>query len=193
MDALTEKKVLVSGASIAGLSTAYWMNKLGYKVTVVEIANEPRTAGAAIDIRGTTVAVAKRMGIFEPLISNRLTVDLIEFKEADDRTAGSIVLKNEGEESSNDDIEIERDKFITILVEVLKNDVDFMFNNSITALSETENDIIATFKDGTKRAFDLVFGCDGSHSGVRKIWFGHETEYSYFLNAYFQSPSSINC
>lgn len=31
------KKVLVSGASFAGLTTAYWLNKMGFKVTVVEI------------------------------------------------------------------------------------------------------------------------------------------------------------
>ncbi|MCX6217538.1 FAD-dependent monooxygenase [Spirosoma sp.] len=185
MDSFNEKKVLVTGASIAGLSTAYWMNKLGYKVTVVEMASEPRTAGAAIDIRGTTIAIAKRMGIFEPLASNRLTVDLIEFKQADDSTAGSIVLKDQRGELPNDDIEIERDTFITILIEKLKGEVEFSFNNSITALSETENDITATFKDGSQRSFDLVLGCDGSHSGVRKIWFGHETEYSYFLKAYF--------
>lgn len=33
-----EKSILVSGASFAGLSTAYWMKKMGYKVTVVEIS-----------------------------------------------------------------------------------------------------------------------------------------------------------
>ncbi|MGQ7887340.1 NAD-binding protein [Paenibacillus sp. WC2504] len=33
-----KKTILVSGASFAGLSTAYWMKKMGYKVTVVEIS-----------------------------------------------------------------------------------------------------------------------------------------------------------
>ncbi|WP_267459725.1 hypothetical protein [Xanthomonas euvesicatoria] len=31
-------RVLVAGASFAGLSTAYWMDRLGYAVTVVEVA-----------------------------------------------------------------------------------------------------------------------------------------------------------
>lgn len=63
MELLTEKKVLISGASMAGLTTAYWMNKLGYNVTVVEIANEPRINGAAVDIKGTAVDIVKRMEI----------------------------------------------------------------------------------------------------------------------------------
>ncbi len=184
MELSNNKNILISGASIAGLSTAYWMNKIGYKVTVVELANQPRVAGAAIDIRGATIDVVKRMGIFEQLKAHRLSVDLIEFKNADDITEGSILLNSEGAELPDDEIEIERDKFIGILFNELKNDVEFIFNNSITALNETENDIQVTFKDGQQRAFHLVLGCDGIHSGVRKIWFGHEAEYSHFLEAY---------
>lgn len=185
MESLKEKKVLISGASIAGLSTAFWMNKLGYQVTIVEIADEPRIAGAAIDVRGATVAIAKRMGIFEQLKSNRLNVELVSFKNADDTTAGSIVLKKEDADLSDDDIEIERDKFLNILFDGLKNDVEFIFNDSITALNETKDNIEVTFKNGAQRTFDLLFGCDGSHSGIRKIWFGPESEYAHFMEAYF--------
>jgi 2-polyprenyl-6-methoxyphenol hydroxylase-like FAD-dependent oxidoreductase len=80
MELFKDKKVLVSGASIAGLSTAWWMNKLGYRVTVVEIENEPRIAGGAVNIEGTALNATKRMGIFEQLKANRLHVDLIELK-----------------------------------------------------------------------------------------------------------------
>ena len=185
MEPLKDKKVLVSGASIAGLSTAYLLNKIGYRVTVVEMANEPRTAGAAIDLRGNTIDIVKRMGIFEQLKSNRLRVEMIEFKNADDVIEGSLLLKNRDEEQPDDEIEIERDKFIGILFDALKNEVEFIFGDNITALNETKDDIKVTFKNGLQRAFDLVLGCDGSHSGVRKIWFGHEAEYVHFLEAYF--------
>lgn len=184
MESLKEKSVLISGASIAGLSTAYWMNRLGYKVTVVELASKPRTAGAAIDIKGLASDISKRMGIFEQLKANRLNVEKIEFKNADDISEGSIVL-NEDPESTDDEIEIERDQFMHILFDELKKDVEFIFNNSITALNETQDNIQASFKDGLQRTFDLVLGCDGIHSGVRKIWFGDETEYSHFMGAYF--------
>ncbi len=191
MESLKDKKILISGASIAGLSAAYWMNRLGCQVTVVEIASQPRTNGAAIDIRGGTADVIKRMGIYDELKADRLHVELIEFKNADDTTARSMSTGNEDAELPDDDIEIERDKFISILYNGLKNDVEFIFNDSITALGETEDDIKITFKTGVERSFDLVFGCDGSHSGVRKIWFGEESEYTHFLEAYF-SISTVN-
>ena len=185
MEPFKDKKVLISGASIAGFATAYWMNKLGYKVTIVEIANAPRTAGAAFNISGDTVEVARRMGILEKLKAHRLHVEMIAFKNADDVTEGSMVMQNDGGELPEDDIEIERDKFIGTLFDSLKNDVEFIFGNSITALDETADAINVTFKDGLQRSFHLVLGCDGSHSGVRKIWFGHEAEYAHFLEAYF--------
>ena len=114
-----------------------------------------------------------------------------EFKNAADVTEGSMVLPTEVGELPEDDIEIERDVFMGILYNDLKNDVEFVFNNSITALNETTDDIQVTFKTGPQRAFDLVIGCDGIHSGVRKICFGHEAEYSHFMGAYF-SISIIN-
>ncbi len=185
MKIIKNKNVLISGASIAGLSTAYWMHRLGYNVIVVEIASEPRTAGAAIDIKDDAIDAIKRMGIFEQLKANRLHVDLIEFKNSGDVTEGSILLHNQDAAFPDNEIEIERDKFIGVLFDMLKNDVAFIFNNSITALNETSENITATFKDGSQRSFDLVLGCDGMHSGMRKIWFGEEGQYTHFLQAYF--------
>jgi 2-polyprenyl-6-methoxyphenol hydroxylase-like FAD-dependent oxidoreductase len=182
-----KKKVLVSGASMAGLSTAWWMNRLGYKVTVVEISDQPRTAGAAVDIKGPAADAARRMGIFEEIQSNRLHLELIEFKNTDDITESSVVLTPDSgiELPPDNDIEIERDKFVNILYSKLKNEVEFIFNNSITGLNETKENIEVTFKDGSHEKYELVLGCDGIHSGVRKIWFGNENEYAHFLNAYF--------
>lgn len=185
MESIKNKKVLVSGASIAGFSTAWWMNKIGYQVTVVETAKEPRVAGVAVNIEDAALDAAKRMGIFEQLKAERLNVELIEFKNARDVTEGSIPMPTDINSLPDAEIEIERDKFIGILYKELKNDVEFIFNDRITALSETEAGMNVTFKNGYERSFDLVLGCDGSHSGVRKLWFGPEQDYEHFLQAYF--------
>lgn len=185
MKSYKDKRVLVSGASIAGLSTAWWMRKIGYEVTVVEIAKEPRVAGGAVNIEETALDATRRMGIFEQLKAHRLNVELIEFKNADDITEGSMPMISNIDELPDDEIEIERDKFIGILYNDLKNNVEFIFNDRITGLNETEDEIKVNFKTGPERTFELVLGCDGSHSGVRKLWFGPERDYEHFLEAYF--------
>lgn len=179
------KKVLVSGASFAGLTTAYWMNKMGYKVTVVEIGNHLKMGGTPVDIKGNTVDIVKRMGLFEQIKANRLSMELWEFKNAEGITEGSMILKQPGENLPDDEFEIERDTLLNMLFDTIKDNVEFIFNNSITALNETKEEMVATFKDGSKKEFDFVFGCDGIHSVVRKIWFGSEENYSHFLGQYF--------
>jgi 2-polyprenyl-6-methoxyphenol hydroxylase-like FAD-dependent oxidoreductase len=181
---MKDQKVLVSGASIAGLSTAWWLNHIGYHVTVVELAAAPRTDGAAVDLNAPTVAVAKRMGLYEQLKSHQLGVDRIEYKNTADVTEGTIVI-NDGTEPEGDEIEIEREKFVAVMMSSLKGKVDFLFSDSITGLEETADGMHVTFKNSGSSKFHLVFGCDGSHSGTRKLWFGPEKDYAHFLGAYF--------
>lgn len=144
------------------------------------MAPQPRVNGAAVDFKGDTIDVMKRMGLFDQLKKHRLHVNLVEFENADDRTEGSIPM----EDGEPEELEIERDAFIGILFRNLKNEVTFLFNDSITALHETEEDIAVKFKNGPQRTFHSVLGCDGVHSGVRRLWFGDEAEFAHFLNAY---------
>nr|GFD06942.1 hypothetical protein [Tanacetum cinerariifolium] len=187
MESANDKKVLISGASIAGLSTAYWLTKLGYHVTVVEQASGPRLGGAAINIQGNALASAKRMGVFEQLKAHRLPPMQLEFKNADDVTLNPPSLPEATatpEDDNIEEVEIERDKLVNILLDALPNEVNFLFNDRITGLNETVDAIHVTFKRGAARVFDLVFGCDGLHSGVRQLWFGPESEYACFLEHY---------
>ena len=178
------KDVLVSGASFAGLATAYWLNRLGYKVTVVEIAKDLKKGGTPVNIGKEAKDILKRMGLFEQVQSNRLEMEGTEFKNSDDVTEGSIRPQPDAERA-DDDWEVERDALLDIMFGSVKDDVEFVFNNSVAALDETTNGINVSLKGGLKRSFALVFGCDGNHSLVRKLQFGEEAEYTHFLGQYF--------
>ena len=179
------KKVLISGASFAGLTLAYWMNKIGYKVTIVEIASELKKGGTPVDIKGHTVDIVKRMGIFEEIRKLRIGPERWEFKNADDQTGYRFIVREPGEELPDDEFEIERDALLNMMFEQIKNDVELKFNNSIATLSEIGNTVEVLFNDGSTQEYDYVFGCDGIHSVVRRIWFGPESNYAHFLGAYF--------
>ena len=185
MKSSKEKKVLISGASFAGLSTAYWMNKLGYSVTVVEIAKGLKKGGTPVNIMGNTIDIVKRMGLFDQIGSNKLSMEMIEFKNSDDVTERSIPTHNDGEQPAKVEYEIERDILLNILFEAVKDDVAFIFGDSIASVKEENDGIEVAFNGGSKRSFDLLFGCDGIHSAVRKYCFGDEAEFLYFLEAYF--------
>ena len=80
--ATPNQSVLVSGASFAGLTTAYWLNRLGYKVTVVEIAKDLKKGGTPVNIGEKAKDILKRMGLLEQVEANRLKMEGFEFKNS---------------------------------------------------------------------------------------------------------------
>ena len=94
-------------------------------------------------------------------------------------------LGKRSEQPTEEGFEIERNTLLNMLFELVKKDTQFIFNASVTSMKETGDHMEVTFNDGSMQHFDLVLGCDGIHSSVRKIWFGHQEEYSHFLDQYF--------
>ncbi len=157
------KNVLVSGASFAGLTTAYWLKRLGYEVTVVEIAQGLKKGGTPVNIGEKAKNILKRMGLLEQVQANRLKMEGIEFKNADDVTEGGMRQQVDAARA-DDDWEIERDTLLDIMFGCVKDDVEFVFNNSIAALDEAPNNINVSFKDGSKRSFAL---CSAATATIR--------------------------
>ncbi len=183
--ATTNKKILISGASFAGLCTAYWMNKLGYQVTIVEIAAGLKKGGTPVNILENTINVVKRMGLLDEIVANRLHMTSMSFKNADDVTERLDFHQQNQAERGELEYEVERDFLLHLLYDQVKADTTFIFSDSITWLKETAGQMEVSFRSGATQAFDLVFGCDGIHSAVRKYWFGEEALFSHFLKTYF--------
>src|SRR6476661_10925082 len=60
---MSDTRVLVAGASIAGPALAHWLRRRGAQVTVVEQAPGLRPGGQAVDARGVAKEVISRMGL----------------------------------------------------------------------------------------------------------------------------------
>ena len=157
------------------------MNRLGYKVTVVEVASNLRKGGTPVNIERRSIAVVKKMGLFEQIRANRLAMTTTDFKDSNDVTQ----IQQDRGQLSEDEYEIERDALLDILHDSIKGDVKMVFGDSVTSLKDTGDRVDVTFKQGTQRSFALVFGCDGVHSGVRRLCFGEESQFVNSLKAYF--------
>jgi 2-polyprenyl-6-methoxyphenol hydroxylase-like FAD-dependent oxidoreductase len=175
--------VLISGASFAGLSTAYWMTMLGYQVTIVEIAPTLKKGGTPVNIQDRTMEIVKRMGLLEQIRAHALTMDRIEFKNSADVTERS-EDRLHGDEIETE-YEIERDVLLDLLFHAVAGNVEIIFDDSIRSLCQRADRVDVNFARGQPRSFDLVFGCDGVHSTVRRLGFGPDADYLRFLGAYF--------
>ncbi|KQQ36006.1 FAD-binding monooxygenase [Duganella sp. Leaf126] len=184
MTASPRKKMLIVGASFAGLTSAYFMHRLGFDVTVVEIAPRLRSGGTAVNIRDDTIAIVRQMGILTDIRANRLALRRWDFKNADDSTARSMVLRGEGDAQGEDEYEIERDLLMQLLYDTVRDDCEIVFGDTVAALDQADH-VRVTFKHGGTGRYDLVLGCDGIHSRVRELCFGPAAHYTHFLQQYF--------
>lgn len=178
-----KKQVLISGASFAGLTLAYWLNKFGFKVTIVELGKDLRTAGSPIDVRGDALGIAREMGIYDEIKANEF-VHTDEIVDAEDQTLAKFAINALPEYLG--DIEIHRGDLVKILYEAIpKDEVAIIFGNSISGIRQQDDHVEVSFEKGESKVYDLVFGADGTHSTVRKLVFGPEEGFKKFLGVYF--------
>ncbi len=175
--------VLVSGASFAGLATAYWLNRLGYRVTVVEVAKGLRRGGTPVDIEGETIDILARMGLADAVRAKTLPPRHFDFKDAGNMTLGTV--GEGGDQALHERYEIHRDDLLDILFSAVTDDVELLFGRSIDRLEEGPDTVSVTLDGGERRDFTLVFGCDGNRSNTRKLLFGEGEQFTHFMGGYF--------
>jgi 2-polyprenyl-6-methoxyphenol hydroxylase-like FAD-dependent oxidoreductase len=176
------RQALISGAGIAGATAAYWLAKAGFQVTVVEQAQDMRSSGSPVDVRGAAVEVAQRMGVMARISAADTRVRDMVFVNSRGRVVPRVNMRSTWAESG--DVELSRGELAAILRDAVPDDVEFQFGNSVTALAQDAGGVTADFASGPARRFDVVIGADGAHSSVRALAFGPETDYLKHLGVY---------
>jgi 2-polyprenyl-6-methoxyphenol hydroxylase-like FAD-dependent oxidoreductase len=179
------KRILISGASIAGPTLAFWLNRYGFEPTIVERAPDLRKGGQGVDVRGLSIDVVKRMGLWPQLQAAAIDTYGVIFMDEGGRSKAKLQLKQIRENIKSEEVEIHRGDLAQILYEATKNDVPYLFGTTIEALHQTKEGVEVQFKNGTTELYHLVIGADGIHSNVRKLAFGPESDYIQFKNHYF--------
>lgn len=188
--------VLISGAGVAGLALAYWLDRAGYGTTLVERTPAFRQGGQAVDIRGVALEVVDAMGILADVRALRTRLKGMSMLDAD----GKEVHRTEERTFSagrldSPDVEIFRDDLCALLMGAMSERVTFFYGDSITALDDQGDGVAVSFATRQSEKFDFVIGADGIYSNVRKQCFADEATCVKPLNmvlALFSTPNQLD-
>ncbi|MEU9328354.1 FAD-dependent monooxygenase [Streptomyces canus] len=190
----SNRQVLISGAGISGPALAYWLHRSGFTVTVVEKSGALRDGGYPIDIRGTATEVVRRMGILPQLRDAHIDSRRCTFLDADGSEVASLHPSAVAGSVEGQDIEVRRGDLAALLHALVRDDVEFLFGDSIHTLDQSGRGVDITFHSGRQRTFDLVVGADGMHSPTRESLFGPEEQFYRYLGycfALFTMPNTF--
>ncbi|WP_216901638.1 FAD-dependent monooxygenase [Nocardia alni] len=181
---MDNEQILISGAGIAGLTTAYWLSRFGFRPTVVEQAPGLRQGGQGVDVREQAIEVIERMGIWPRVQAAAADVRGMRFVDADGACVGSIDMQRIKDKYGSAEVEIMRGDLVRLLHETTGDDVEYRFGDAIRSFDQDQTGVTAEFEHGHRQRFDLVIGADGLHSAVRRLAFGPEQSVVRHLNYY---------
>ncbi|KAF2726194.1 FAD/NAD(P)-binding domain-containing protein [Polychaeton citri CBS 116435] len=175
---MSNLKVLIVGASVAGPTAAYWLAKAGAHVTIIERFPTLRMNGQSIDIRNSGVTVMRKMDGMEPAVrAKTVEVDGISFITADGRPFATMKATGDPDQQSLvSEFEIFRGDLSQILYDMTKDNerIKYVFGEQVTSMQQKDDESITVeFANGLPSSeYDLVVACDGATSRTRAIGLG---------------------
>ncbi|MDM7890541.1 FAD-dependent monooxygenase [Curtobacterium caseinilyticum] len=160
---------VISGASIAGLSAAWWLRRTGWAVTVIERAPAFRDGGQNVDVRGVAHEVLERMGLVDAV----RTANTTETGTVLVRKDGSVraEVPSDGPDGATAELEVLRGDFARILLDHLPDGVDVRYGETIASVSDRDDAVTVTTSARRRLDADLLVVAEGVRSTTRDLVF----------------------
>jgi len=186
---MTNRKVLICGAGIAGPCLAYWLLRYGFEPVLIERAPAPRTGGYIIDFWGLGFEVAEKMGLLPALQREGYRIDEVRMVDAHGRRIGGFNARAFQSVVGDRYLSILRSDLARLIFNALGGQVRTLFNDTVTQIEQTPYGVNVSFSTAPPERFDLLIGAGGLHSPVRRIAFGASEWFEHYLGYYVASFS----
>ncbi len=174
-------RVIVLGAGITGLTAAAILSRGGWRVTVVDQAEGPRTDGYMIDFFGRGWEAAEELGIVGRILELGYRVPRVDYVGPRGKTRASLPFARFARALSGEFTSIPRPDLEQAIREAVPPDVEVRYGRTAAAVEQHADTVTATLDDGAVLEAELLVGADGVHSGVRSLVFGPEADFLHYL------------
>lgn len=166
---------LISGAGIAGLAAAWWLQRIGWRCTLVEQAGNLRDGGHMLGLSGPGLATARQMGLVETLKAVAFAdMGVHVYRDRQDRE----ILRMDYRTLLRDMewITLRRGDLVHALHRQVQASATLCFGNRIIDVQQDSGAVQATLVDGSRIDADLLLVADGVHSTLRQTLFAADAE-----------------
>lgn len=167
---MTQKKVLIVGAGIAGCSAALALAGAGWSVSVIE--KQPRWAfqSSGIFVYANGLLQFRELGVMDEMLAAGFAVPEGRNVYMDAQGAPLATVRYPSIDGAPAILGIKRAEMHRILSARLDLwGVQVKLGTTVTALAPDPGGVDATDSNGRQERFDLVVGADGIRSGVRAL------------------------
>lgn len=171
---MTSERAVISGASIAGLSAAFWLRRAGWDVVVIERAPSFRDGGQNVDVRGVARDVLTRMGLFDAVKAQNTTETGTVLVNGDGSVRAE--LPSAGPDSATAELEVLRGDFARTILDNLPAGVEFIYGDTIDEVDDGPDEVTITTSGGRSLRADLLVVAEGVRSATRDRLFGDLVE-----------------
>jgi len=123
--------------------------------------------------------VLERMGLLAEVQQKQTRIGAITIVDEKNRKVASMP-----DGFTSGELEILRGDLAGIFHEATRHSTEYIFDDSIAGMEESDAAVDVVFQRGGRRRFDLVVGADGLHSNVRSLVFGEEAHFVRYLGYY---------
>lgn len=172
--ASTNKKVLISGAGIAGCALALFLQRLGFEITIVEKRVSFEETGFPICLFPNGIKVLQELDVFDTINDKLCKLESYQLVNCNDTFSQSMTFENI-EKLYCSPMQIDRNYLHSVLYKKVQSKIAIQTNTTITTAKRLENLRweIGFYPQIKTTIFDFVFLCEGA-TGTSKKLFGWE-------------------
>jgi 2-polyprenyl-6-methoxyphenol hydroxylase-like FAD-dependent oxidoreductase len=168
----SERKVLIIGGGIGGLSAAIALRRAGVDVDLVEINTSFKVYHVGIIVQGNFIRAMNELGIADQAVAVGYPQMGLQFKDIHGNLVADIPGIRLAGEKYPSDLGMARPALHGVLTEAARaNGANLRLGLTFETITQSAEAVDVTFTDGSRGRYDLVVGADGLRSKVRATFF----------------------
>jgi 2-polyprenyl-6-methoxyphenol hydroxylase-like FAD-dependent oxidoreductase len=162
-------KALVVGAGVGGPAVALFLSRLGWDVEVVETApRKDSSAGAFLNVATNGMAVLAELGVSQRLLSDAHPCPELVMWSGRGKQLG-VVPNGPAHDPSRGGVVVRRGWLHEVLRAAVEDvGIPVRYDSHVSSVRDRRDGAVAVTRDGRELAADLIVGCDGIGSAVRR-------------------------